>query len=58
MTLATTYFLGVVDTVKKYSKSLKFIDGTMTLLKNCSPVSTTPPINFSPVSTTPPIRQY
>jgi hypothetical protein len=62
------YFPGVVNTIKKKPKSLKFIagvndtaeklfTGVNDTAENCSPVSTTPLINFSAVSATLAIRE-
>jgi hypothetical protein len=42
LTLAITFFSGVVDTNQKQPKSLKFIARPP---ENCSPVSMTPPMN-------------
>jgi hypothetical protein len=50
------YFHGVVDTVQKKPKSLKFIAGVNDTA-DCSPVSMTLLIKFSAVSATPVIRE-
>jgi hypothetical protein len=49
------YFPGVIDTIQKKTKSLKFIAVVNDTAENCSPVSTTPLINFLAVSATPAI---
>jgi hypothetical protein len=51
------YFPGVVDTVQEKPKSRKFISGVNDTAENCSPVSTTPLINFSALSATLALRE-
>ncbi len=54
-----TIYISLVSLIpfRKKPKSLKFIAGVNDTTENCSPVSTTPLINFSAVSVTPAIRE-